>query len=764
MGLQCIFAAYGGTVDRVGEIVHGKTSVLSHDGKGIFKGIRDEIKGTRYHSLAGDIITLPEELEVTCRTPRLGAIAKPEEGIVMGIRHKTLTLEAVQYHPESILSEEGQTMLANFLMLKGGKWEQNVGFGLSSSEKASQTQRDHISHSKESKTNGAPSILTRIYDQRQKDVEIAKVTPGSLPSDLLGHIDMHLALPQISFYDRLLPASSSSSSAKVSTVALMAEMKRASPSKGNILSPTSTLTSASVGLSYAHAGASVISVLTEPTWFKGTLNDMLAIRQAVSTLPERPAILRKDFIFDTYQIDEARLYGADTILLIVAMLNEVDLKRLYDYSRYARGMEPLVEVNNQEELKRALRIGAKIIGVNNRNLHDFQVDMSTTSRIAEVIDEYSTKHNSGISKDNRKVILCALSGITKREDVVHYVEQGVGAVLVGEALMRAEDKDAFVRTLLGLESIPSGPHSSSISESPSQPSLTGPPDGFAIPDSVVANQLSGEATAKSQVSSSYKPLVKICGIKTPEAALAAADAGADFIGLIFVPKSKRFVELHQAMKIVKAVRSRKMDYAASFEENERIIQSTDFFNLQAARLAKTRRKPLIVGVFQNQPLSTIMHNIDTLNLDVIQLHGNEPAEWCRLLNIPTFKAFHVDERLAEDGVHDEMAESSATLLALKEASRPGYHSIPLLDTKLSNRPGDLSGGAGKVFDWQVAKKLVQAQGLPILLAGGLEIGNVADAVRMVRPWALDVSGGVESVGEKDLGKIRDFIATAKGAV
>lgn len=762
MGLQCMFAAYGGTVDRVGEIVHGKTSVLKHDGKGIFHGVRPNINGTRYHSLAGTLGTLPEELEVTCRTARLGQdeASIEKNGIVMGIRHKTLALESVQYHPESILSDEGQTMLANFLKLKGGTWEENPGFGLSSAERG-QVNGKATSTAKAPDNTGkpGPTILDRIYEQRRKDVEKAKATPGSYPSDLTALIDLYLAPPQISFHDRLLPTAASQSSTVSSTVALMAEVKRASPSKGDILPPTSPLTSASIGFAYAQAGASVISVLTEPTWFKGTLNDMLAVRRVVSNMIQRPAILRKDFIFDTYQIDEARYYGADTVLLIVAMLDDATLKHLYDYARYVRGMEPLVEINNPEELERALNIGAKVIGVNNRNLHDFNVDMGTTSRIAEVITERQRQYQQSTEGvvDDRKVILCALSGITGREDVITYTEQGVGAVLVGEALMRSDDKPAFVRHLLGI-SDPASSASSARSRTLSQtsiakPKLTGPPDAIGEP---VSNGTSNITTEATGLTTQYKPLVKICGIQSVEAALTAADAGADFIGLIFVPKSKRYVDIVSARTIINSVRTSRKAFTSAASGVE---SAQDYFSQQATRLASNSRKPLFVGVFQNASFETVQETVDALQLDVVQLHGSEPSEWCQLLKVPTFKAFHVDEAVREG----DLASSHATTLALREAARPGYHSVPLLDTKISKAANGLSGGAGKIFDWQVAAKLVKedAPGLPILLAGGLDAGNVRGALDLVRPWAIDISGGVETGGVKDLEKIQEFVRIAK---
>ncbi|KAG7449780.1 indole-3-glycerol phosphate synthase, partial [Guyanagaster necrorhizus] len=274
-----------------------------------------------------------------------------------------------------------------------------------------------------------PSILEKIYAQRAKDVELVSSTPGTLPEDIDTYLSMNLAPPLTSFGERLKqnPASSSSTS-----ISLMAEIKRASPSKGPI---AMKINPAQQAQTYASAGASVISVLTEPSWFRGSLLDMRLVRQAIDSLSDRPAVLRKDFIFDTYQIAEARLFGADTILLIVAMLQADQLKILYDYA-LKLGMEPLVEVNNAKEMEIALALGAKVIGVNNRNLHDFQVDMGTTSRLAQMVRE-------------RDVVLCALSGISNPKDVQTYKNEGVRAVLIGEALMRAENTSQFIAELLG---------------------------------------------------------------------------------------------------------------------------------------------------------------------------------------------------------------------------------------------------------------------------------------------------------------------------
>lgn len=724
MGLQCIYASYGGSVDGAGEIIHGKTSGVSHDGKGLFKNLAQNIQSTRYHSLAGNLSSLPKELEVTSRTQADSTLGE-KGGIVMGIRHKTYVMEAVQYHPESILSEEGKILLGNFLAFKGGLWSDNPAFAVAGSAASTNLSPP--------KSTSVPTILNSIYAQRTKDVVTSKNTPGARSSDLETLLALHVAPPIVSLVDRLRSHSMSPSSMQGS-VALMAEYKRASPSKGDIMSPDSPVSAASIALSYALAGAAVISVLTEPKHFKGSLTDMRCVRDAIHTLPNRPAVLRKDFVLDAYQIDEARIYGADTVLLIVAMLDDDRLQALYDHS-VMRGMEPLVEVNSADELERALNIGARVIGVNNRNLHDFKVDMSTTTRIADVI---KARRGEEGAKD---VILCALSGISSHADVARYMAQGVGAVLVGEALMRAKDKGVFVRELLG---------TTQEGNPGSQPEIVklSPPDA-----------LSSEALDQASLSSpASSPLVKICGIKTVEAALAACEAGADLIGLVFARESKRYVEPTQAHAIISAVRNRSRSAASQPSASSSSPPLSDWFSFQSAML-KRREKPLFVGVFQNAALEDLRCIADDLRLDAVQLHGSEPAEWSTFLSVPVIKAFHVDQ--VPLGQLD---------VSITSASRPGYHALPLLDTKVGSGKDVLSGGAGIAFDWSIARRVSEDQckfglpRLPIILAGGLTPDNVRSAVDQVEPWAVDVSGGVETEGEKNLEKIRRFIKMAKGGL
>lgn len=401
MGQQCMFDVFGGEVAYAGEIVHGKTTEIFHDNKGAFRNVPQGVAVTRYHSLAGTEQTLPDELEVTART---------ENGIIMGVRHKKYTVEGVQFHPESILTEEGHLMIRNILSVEGGTWEENNSRVVSNGNGKSKT-----------------STLERIYEQRKKDVEILKATPGSTLRDLQANYDLGLAPKTQNFYDRII--------ASQGRAAVLAEVKRASPSKGDI-QPHAV--AAQQALKYARAGASAISVLTEPHWFKGSLEDLINVRKALdleySTNPSaRPCVLRKEFIFSKYQILEAKLAGADTVLLIVKMLEQELLQELYEYATKEMGLEPLVEVSSKEELDRALAINSKVIGVNNRDLHSFTVDLSTTSNLV-----------SSVPEDK---VLIALSGITSGQDAQKYKKEGVKGLLVGEALMKSTDVESFVKEL-----------------------------------------------------------------------------------------------------------------------------------------------------------------------------------------------------------------------------------------------------------------------------------------------------------------------------
>ncbi|KAJ8496657.1 hypothetical protein ONZ45_g12354 [Pleurotus djamor] len=449
---------------------------------------------------------------------------------------------------------------------------------------------------------------------------------------------------------------------------------------------------------------------------------------SVANLPNRPAILRKDFILSRYQILEARLWGADTFLLIVSMLNEALLRDLYTFG-LELGMEALVEVNNAKEMELALSLPAKVIGVNNRNLHSFEVDMGTTSRLTDMVQ-------------GKDVILCALSGISTPDDINKYAAEGVGAVLIGESLMRAKDTAQFIRQLM---SIPEPP-------------------------------------ASSEKWGTKEPLVKICGIQSTEEAIASAEAGADMLGLMFVKSSKRCIDLEKGREISLAIRSSRTPPAASSTSEDQPV-NLPWFTANATQLSRHISRPLLVGVFQNASLEEILHAVSYLQLDIVQLHGSEPTEFATQIPVPTIRAFHVGKDSGLAGI-----------------TRGGAHNFILLDSVRDDGSG-VSGGTGKVVDWDLVSRVVQTgeivldngasynsppvttngdsaptnghtealvpsaqYPLPVILAGGLTPETVAEAVKKVGPWAVDVSGGVEA-GKgptKDLSKIRDFIASAKG--
>lgn len=318
-----------------GEILHGKTSSLGHDSKGVYATLPQDLPVTRYHSLAGAYPSLPACLEVSSWVTKNGSGKK---GVIMGVRHKEYIIEGVQFHPESILTAEGRKMLKNFLSMRGGTWASNVR--LCEDIPAASQEVSHVNGASSEEPLRAQkdgdSILDKIYAHRKAAVEAQKQIPSQRPSDLQASYNLNIAPPQISFVDRIKRSPY--------PLSLMAEIKRASPSKGIISLSTSAPKQART---YALAGASVISVLTEPEWFKGSIDDLRAVRQTLEGMPNRPAVLRKEFIFDEYQILEARLAGADTILLIVKMLDEETLSRLYKYS-HSLGMTPLVEVNTVE--------------------------------------------------------------------------------------------------------------------------------------------------------------------------------------------------------------------------------------------------------------------------------------------------------------------------------------------------------------------------------------------------------------------------------
>ena len=267
---------------------------------------------------------------------------------------------------------------------------------------------------------------------------------------------------------------------------IIAEFKRRSPSKGRINSAANPAGMAQI---YESAGAAAISVLTEENYFEGSLADLRSVRET-SRLP----VLRKDFIFDEYQVYESAAAGADALLLIVAALEDETLSRLRWIVEDELGMDALVEVHTRGDLDRAIASGARMIGVNNRDLRTFEVSVATSHALARAAPNTT--------------LLVSESGLTPA-DVRELRNIGYSGFLVGESLMRAENPAAAIRDLIG------------------EPELLALRSVF----------------------------VKICGITNLQDARAAIEAGADMLGFNFYRSSPRFIEPDVAREIIAAVRA-----------------------------------------------------------------------------------------------------------------------------------------------------------------------------------------------------------------
>ena len=199
---------------------------------------------------------------------------------------------------------------------------------------------------------------------------------------------------------------------------LIAEVKRASPSKGLIAKDWDPEL---IAETYARNGAAAISCLTDARFFQGKLEYLTAIKEHLRAIGKPIPVLRKDFLYHEYQVYEARMAGADAVLLIVGVLSDNDLRDLYKLT-YSLGMQALVEVHDEEELARALKVDAQIIGVNNRNLKTFVVDIETTGRLRALIPPGK--------------LLVGESGIRDTADVQRMVDMGCDAILVGESFCK----------------------------------------------------------------------------------------------------------------------------------------------------------------------------------------------------------------------------------------------------------------------------------------------------------------------------------------
>ena len=262
------------------------------------------------------------------------------------------------------------------------------------------------------------TVLDRILDRKVEELAQARARASDADLRRLAESSPYAARDMIS-------------ALQTDRVSLIAEVKRASPSKGELTKDFAPVMTAAA---YAHNGASAISVLTDEDFFRGSLDHLTAIRLAVDV-----PILRKDFVIDPYQVYQGRAAGADAILLIVAAQSDEQLSDLYALT-HDLGMTALVEVHNQWEMERALLLDAKLIGINNRDLNTFHVDLGTTARLADLVDD--------------NVLLVAESGIFSAADVQQMGRLGAHAILVGEALMKAPDSVSLIRELSSQPRLP----------------------------------------------------------------------------------------------------------------------------------------------------------------------------------------------------------------------------------------------------------------------------------------------------------------------
>ncbi|MEX0998691.1 MAG: indole-3-glycerol phosphate synthase TrpC [Thermodesulfobacteriota bacterium] len=255
-------------------------------------------------------------------------------------------------------------------------------------------------------------ILDEIIENKTSEVEISKT---SLPLEQIQE-QIKDALPSRNFFDAINPKGE---------LKIISEVKHASPSKGVFIEDFDPV---QIAKSYSRGGASAISVLTDEKYFKGSLSFLKSIRAEVDT-----PLLRKDFIVDPYQVYEARLFGADAILLIVAALDQTSLSELLELT-HSLQMNAIVEVHDAEELDRALEADARIIGINNRDLRTFDVDLNVSINLSKKVP-------------GDKIVI-AESGIGSIEDIDRLRGEGVHVFLIGETFMKAPDPGQKLKELI----------------------------------------------------------------------------------------------------------------------------------------------------------------------------------------------------------------------------------------------------------------------------------------------------------------------------
>lgn len=438
------------------------------------------------------------------------------------------------------------------------------------------------------------------------------------------------------------------------------EVKKASPSKGIIAEHFPYL---EIAKEYELAGAAAISVLTEPEFFKGSKQYLQDIAAAVN-IP----VLRKDFIIDEYQIYQAKIWGASAILLICACLDVSTLTRFRQLAD-SLGLSALVEAHDAEEVQMAIDCGARIIGVNNRNLKDFTVDVNNSVRLRNLVDD--------------DVIFVSESGLETPEDIQVLRDNHIGVALMGESFMRAPNKIEKLAYLYG--------------------------------------------------SIYYKPAVKICGISKIETIPAIVEAKPDYMGLVFAPSKRQVTvaEAKELVLELRRKESAYINLAAQawtqqVKESDAVDLNGNDTNSSDVEHASQRIKT--VGVFVNETIENIVHTVHEVALDAVQLHGDEDETFIQVLKKKTtadiWKAVQVCN--ADDA--KAWLDSAADMLlfdAYHEDERGGTgHSFDWTSLDTVERPFMLAGGIDAT---NVARAIRTVRPYGIDISSGVEIEGRKDA-------------------------------------
>lgn len=371
LGHQGIFIEYGGKI--INHLpVHGKKDTIIHTKSDIFQDVPEEFEIIRYHSLICDSTYIPNDIKVTSRT---------KDNIIMSIEHKKYPTYGLQFHPESIGSSYGETIIKNFLELQGWFGNMNV------IEKILMNKRKKLSQQKNKKT----------LKEMKKEAE-----------DHISTTDN-----KFRFQEKLKDKTSTK---------LVAEYKPASPSQGNI----STLKPEEVIPLYDSNPVDMISILTEESYFKSSLNNFRKAEQ----LTDKP-LLRKDFVIDKYMIYEAALNNASCILLITGICPNIG-----EYLSITEdlGLDAIVECHSKKDIEEVEELNPKIIGINNRNLSTLSIDLETTRKLKQYVPNY----------------LISESGVQNVNDAMQLKSYGADAILVGTSILKGKNDEEITQYITQL--------------------------------------------------------------------------------------------------------------------------------------------------------------------------------------------------------------------------------------------------------------------------------------------------------------------------